>query len=303
MKWFTPPMAAGELRMTDPAPEPLLDSGDSRRRKPYLERVLWVSLLLLLVGGGLTVGIPGYRQWSLIREIEKSGGGVRTEFTGPGWLKGLIPYAVSSLTGFERVVAVDQFTDSTLQRLVRHRSLVYLTLNGPQITDTGLGDLKGVTNLQMLWLEDCQSITDAGLAQLKGMTPLQSLFLSGCPNITDAGLKHLKGIENLQYLQLGGCRRVRGAGLEHLKEMKDLQRLDLQYLSNLTDAGLEHLNGMRDLTTLWFRDCPNITDAGLEHLMGMTDLEWIYLNACPRITENGVAKLKKALPKCDVSNH
>ena len=58
-----------------------------------------------------------------------------------------------------------------------------------------------MTNLETLGLSGCEQITDAGLVHLKGLTNLQSLFLMKT-QITDAGLVHLKELTNLQDLNL-----------------------------------------------------------------------------------------------------
>ena len=225
--------------MTDPTAEPLLDPGDSRRRNPYLGWVLWVTLLLLLVAGGLLFSVPIYRQQALIREIEASGLTVETEFTGPDWLQGLVPDAIGgdSLTGFERIVTVFHLrarfpfygglgmpssakpvTDATLKRLGGLRSLRILHLDQSQISDAGLEHLKGLTKLRVLVLSDGPRITDAGLEHLKGLTKLQKLVLAVCPQISDAGLEHLKGMTKLQVLWLLSCPKISEKGVAELKK-------------------------------------------------------------------------------------
>src|SRR4029077_19446304 len=48
-----------------------------------------------------------------------------------------------------------------------------------------------------------KAVTDAGLVNLKGLTDLNHLNLGGT-DVTDAGLVHLKGLTNLKFLNLGG---------------------------------------------------------------------------------------------------
>ena len=67
-------------------------------------------------------------------------------------------------------------------------------LSYTQVTDVGLAQLKGLTNLHALDLRG-NTITDAGLVHLKGLTQLQRLDLSHT-KITDAGLEHPKGLPN-----------------------------------------------------------------------------------------------------------
>ena len=51
--------------------------------------------------------------------------------------------------------------------------------------------LKGLTNLEYLYLEGCRDITDAGLVHLKGLTNLQELDLEDT-QATDAGIAELQ---------------------------------------------------------------------------------------------------------------
>ena len=67
--------------------------------------------------------------------------------------------------------------------------VIELDLRDTKVTDAGLVHLKGLTQLEWLWLSHTQ-VTDAGLVHLKGMTNLQRL---GLPRqITDAGLTELQ---------------------------------------------------------------------------------------------------------------
>ena len=78
----------------------------------------------------------------------------------------------------------------------------------PQVTDAGLANLKGLTNLQKLDLTICRKISDAGLVHLRGLTNLQKLYLAGT-KVTDAGLVHLKGFTNLKNLGLSNTKITR----------------------------------------------------------------------------------------------
>jgi len=43
-----------------------------------------------------------------------------------------------------------------------------------------------------------------------------------------------------------------------------------------------------------------ITDAGLEYLAKMKSLQHLKLTVNPQITAEGIAKLKEALPNCEI---
>jgi hypothetical protein len=124
-----------------------------------------------------------------------------------------------------KMLGVDFFRDVT--RLALDESF----------TDADLELLKGLPQLQLLWLEGAQ-ITDAGLEHLKGLARLQDLGLEGT-QVTDAGLEHLKGLSRLKDLGLGG--------------------------TQVTDAGLKSLEGLTQLQVIWLKET-QVTDAGIDRL-------------------------------------
>ncbi len=97
-----------------------------------------------------------------------------------------------------------------LSRLPVPASPFGLDLPSTGVTDAGLAELAGLTNLQALDL-GFTSVTDAGLAELAGLANLQTLDL-GLTSVTDAGLAELAGLANLQVLDLSFT-RVTDAGL------------------------------------------------------------------------------------------
>lgn len=81
-------------------------------------------------------------------------------------------------------------------------------------------------------------VTDKGMEQIGGMTNLEWLHLGGT-RITDSGLSKLSGLSNLNYINLYQS-QVSNQGLQHLATMSDLRNLYLWQ----TDAALnpEHSN-------------------------------------------------------------
>ncbi len=108
-----------------------------------------------------------------IQEIERVGGVVIREETGPKWLRrwGIV---------FDRVVMV--------------------TLAGTKISDDGLKhlNLSNLTNLQRLWLDGTE-ISDEGLKNLGGLKNLEQLSLVDT-NVTEDGVKMLQ--ESLPNCQI-----------------------------------------------------------------------------------------------------
>ncbi len=96
-------------------------------------------------------------------------------------------------------------------------------------------------------------------------------FVEDAP-VTDAGLAYLASCRNLEYLIL--------------------------YNTSATNEGIAALSGLTRLRTLMI-DSPNITDGAVEHFARMSSLERLCVHATS-ITAQGMAKLKAALPQCEV---
>ena len=95
------------------------------------------------------------------------------------------------------------------------KQLFALNLARTKVTDDGLKDLEGLSNLRRLHLENTK-VSDAGLAHLKGLSNLEYLNLYGT-QVTDAGLAELAGLKNLKSLYLWQT-KVTPAGVERLKQ-------------------------------------------------------------------------------------
>ena len=97
-------------------------------------------------------------------------------------------------------------------------AVTFVVMSGSNITNEGVVHLKGLTDLQSLYLSDCENITDDGLSHLKGLTNLEFFRVLYCDKITDAGVVHLKGLTNLQSLTLYGCEKITDSGVAELQK-------------------------------------------------------------------------------------
>ena len=88
----------------------------------------------------------------------------------------------------------------------------------------------------------------------------------------DAELVHLPRFENLEILSLGS--------------------------SNVTDGGLSHVGELTNLKVLSL-DHTRISDAGLKHLFNLNQLRFVNIGRT-NVTDDGVARLRKALPNCEI---
>lgn len=191
-------------------------------------------------------------------------------------------------------------------------------LQGPQISDVELAQVKDRTDLQKLYLANSQ-VTDAGLVHLRKLKKLRTLALSGT-KVTGKGLSNLKDLSNLDSLHLdhtstadegladlGNFKALRSlnlnntkvtdAGLAYVGQSKRLFHLSL-YGTKVGDAGLSELKDLQELMTLNLSET-RVTDQGLKHLKGLKSLLSLTLWDT-RVTDQGVMDLKKALPKLTV---
>jgi hypothetical protein len=118
------------------------------------------------------------------------------------------------------------------------KSLQGLFLTGVPVADSDLVNLKNLTTLRVLCLDDDTSVTDAGLVNLQGLKTLNVLYLRGAP-VTDAGLANLKALTALQHLDLSYT-YVTDAGLVNLKGLTALRQLNLSH-TEVTNAGVAKL--------------------------------------------------------------
>lgn len=171
-----------------------------------------------------------------------------------------------------------------------------LDLFDSPVADRDLAYLvQGLNKLRFLSLADTR-VTDDGLAHVARLTDLRELHLDNTA-ITDAGLRHLPYLRELLILDLKGT-KVTDAGLAYLAPLEKLQGL---YLTRtvITDEGLVHVGKLLNLRTLILWDT-GITDAGLHHLHSLTHLREVILWGTA-VTDAGAARLREALPDCDVS--
>jgi hypothetical protein len=92
--------------------------------------------------------------------------------------------------------------------------LISVDFEDKPLTDAGLRHLRGLSNVQKIWLNGTK-ITDAGLEHLTGLSTLKELGLFQT-DVTDAGLDHLHVLSNLEDLIVERT-KVTDAGVDKLK--------------------------------------------------------------------------------------
>lgn len=198
----------------------------------------------------------------------------------PGWPRGLVDR-----------LGVDAFgsvTQVSFRRLPRALS--------PAESEEVLAQIGHLSRLKQLTLINVP-VTDAGLAQLEGLTNLESFMLRGTNRVTDAGVAHLARLTGLTGLYLEDS-RISDAGLASLRGLTGLETLNVGR-TQIGDAGLAHLGGLTRLENLGL-DGTKVTDAGLAVLKGLKNLKRLYLTGTG-VTDAGVKELQEALPNTEIN--
>lgn len=100
--------------------------------------------------------------------------------------------------------------------------------------------------------------------------------------------------------------QITDSSLKELHKLKKLTKLHLG-VTEITDAGLKELAKLKQLTSLNLSGTQT-TDAGLKQLAKWRWLPWrgqlsqLFLFNT-KVTSAGVAKLKKAMPKCEIHSN
>lgn len=185
-------------------------------------------------------------------------------------------------------------TDDDLPQLGNNRKLESLFLQRTRITDRGLAALAQCSNLEEVDASDTL-VTGLGLDALAGAKALRILWLSRCP-VTDEGAVCLSYLHQVRHLCLNGT-LVSDEALKNFSALNNLESLNLGH-TRITGPGLPYLTSCRSLRHLHVHNT-QLGDESIVCLEQLRQLEHLILKDT-RITDAGVARLRKALPRCDI---
>ncbi len=180
-------------------------------------------------------------------------------------------------------------TDAGLKHLAKLGRLERLSIGGTGITDEGMSDIAGLTNLKGLLLSGAPGVTNDGLAKLGALKSLQTLSLPSRSEVTLSGLNHLNALSDLRYLKASSIEPP-GYG-EGTLDLSGLTRLEQLSLPPVRDQDLACLAGLEGLKWLQMGGSLNaISDTGMGYLRGLRSLERLSIGG-NRITDKGLACL------------
>lgn len=153
------------------------------------------------------------------------------------------------------------------------------TLNLLNVTDAGLAELKGLSELEVLQLHDSK-VVGPGLRELAGLTRLHSLDIE----VTDSVLAALREVDRI-YTLTSAINRD-GGRPKSASEVTRFEGLPKSRSINnkLTEAGLLDLKALVNLRTIRVIDQEQLTD---QHLVALEQIG--LLHALPQaVAKNGV---------------
>jgi hypothetical protein len=186
--------------------------------KLRLPRPLWITLatvVLVVVGVGVRLGLPAYRQREAIRAIREHGGEIEFRRSCPEWVQRCLgndgTEAFDVIEGLRFVPDEDTF--------FRRFDTVYVGnsgpwFDGPTVDDTLLAIISHLPSLTGLDLS-YTNVGDGGIAHVAALTELQRLSLYGT-DVSDASIPLFLGLKNLTWLELSGT-RVTSDGIARLR--------------------------------------------------------------------------------------
>lgn len=191
--------------------DPIVGEDDSRSMR--FPRPIWLfagTAALVLIGLGLVLGVPVYRQRMAIQEIKRFSGSVQYFQHRPEWLTRLI--------------------GEEWMEWINEPEHVVFWPDGPTLSRRSRfgGMVVGSEPL----------INDQRLKCVLGLPHLKSLDLA-FSNTGDAGLEYVSRLQHLEFLRLEGT-DVSDAGIAILLRMKSLKTLQVEH-TKITATGVRKL--------------------------------------------------------------
>jgi Leucine-rich repeat (LRR) protein len=169
-----------------------------------------------------------------------------------------------STTPEEEALAVIQGVGGSV-RADAQGNIVSVDLSDTPVRDNMLAAIAVFPHVQTINCTNAHHITGSGLAALRGLNNLETLYLVDT-QVDDAGLRHVRHLTSLKTLQLGHT-QITDAGMPALDSLEQLQTLSIANTA-VSDKGLVQLRDLRHLSTLILRDTKT-TRSGVQELRRM----------------------------------
>jgi len=248
-------------------------------------------------------------QWTEKVRVTSPGGQQFTGFTIRGGIR-MTDEGLKEMAGLKNLQVLELHMESPtwkpgkpntvtaegLKGLAELRDLRELHLSGCGYAENAAfwRELSRLTGLQLLDVPD---------GSWKGLAVLKQVRNLGIGGPTVEEIQELAGMDGLVGLRIAGCSNPSEEGMEELGKLNRLQMLDLSD-GQFAFQDLEYLIGKGGLPGLrrLILDGASVTDAGLERVARLKGLQKVSLHGLrgDKVTADGVARLRKALPGCEI---
>lgn len=187
-----------------------------------------------------------------------------------------------------------KFNDAAMPFLTGLTELRELTLSDTSVSDQGLVNLKGLTNLEVLRLRKLQ--TNGAAFKFVPCQKLRVLEV-GRTAFGMEGWRFMKKMPNLEILRAGEC----GFGDHALKSLRSCNNLLELYLgkNSITDNGLKSLGGLKKLQKLSLPNNRTVSGRGLVVMRKLKQVTTLDINGT-MANRQTVKDLVELLPDCDI---
>ncbi|XP_060578635.1 F-box and leucine-rich repeat protein 13-like isoform X2 [Ruditapes philippinarum] len=201
-------------------------------------------------------------------------------------------------------------SDETFKRIAGNKNLKKIKIEGNhRISDVSLRVIgMHCSNLEHIYIADCQRLTDLALKSLASCKFLTVANFADCVRITDKGVRQLVDGPcgpKLRELNLTNCIRVGDMAMVNIhKRCHNLTYLSVCFCEHISEAGIELLGQTHSITSIDISGC-NCGDGGLSSLGNNSRLRDVTLSECANITDLGLQKFAqqcKNIERLDLSH-
>lgn len=205
---------------------------------------------------------------------------------------------------------ITRISDRAVCCLARNLSkkLVWLELDGEELTDASFYAIKHCTELETLFISYAENLTDASLSCIEELRNLKRLKLRRGPKLSAEGIRKMfmgTNLQNLTFLEFDSLSLDDDGVSELVKCCPKLQSLALPWCWDITDLGLSKIvAGCRNLISLVLLGLFKIYGYCLAEVPAkLPKLRHIRLEQCNEIIDSLLEDLVRVVPHLQVYNY
>jgi hypothetical protein len=292
-------------------------SAPRRRRFRFSLRLLAILVTVITVWLGLTA-MRANRQKFAVETMTSHGGHIIYDYQIIDQPRGLgmlsrDPDATPPVPGWSAGLLSEHYFVTPIELRIHDRRLIEsghlsvvsdlpelerISISRMRLNRADLSELPPLAGLRVFRIEPSYLPSEMGLRDfsfLRGFPRLQELSI-GFSKFSDDDVQFIANAIGLRSLNVSFT-AIGDNGLRQLQRLTKLESLGLAK-TKITDKGLAYLRSFPRLESLNLFDT-QVTDDGLQHLQHLRALQQLGLIETG-VTEAEVARLRKALPKCEI---